>query len=513
MNKFDVIIIGSGLGGLLCGYILSKEGLNVCILEKQSQPGGNLQTFTRQGHKFETGVHYIGALGPNQTLSRYWNYFGLMDKLHFQQLDPDGFDRVAFGGEEFPLAQGFENFADKLLQHFPDESHSLNEYIRTIHEVVSAFPLYNLELPKDHREHHYTTQSSYDFLQKLSGTTNCKTQIPYRKSLTGLQSGKIPLSSVLSGNNYLYGGSPLSPLHVASLINHSFISGAYRIIGGSDQVTSALLQAFALQGGTIMTKREVTAIGQVHQNFTVTTREGDLFQSTMVISDIHPATTLQMMPADMIRPAYQKRIASLQNTASSFILFMTVKPGSFPYLNYNYYYHTTPDTWNESATNDAKWPAMYLLSTGCHRPDQKFAETITILTYMRYEEVAAWQNSRIGKRGQSYLDFKIEKAEKLLNLVSQKFPGLAAAIDHMEVSTPLTYRDYTGIPDGSLYGIQKNFHEPLLTTVMPRTKIPDFYFTGQNTNLHGVLGVTIGSVVTCGEILGLEYLLKKIQNG
>jgi all-trans-retinol 13,14-reductase len=48
---------------------------------------------------------------------------------------------------------------------------------------------------------------------------------------------------------------------------------------------------------------------------------------------------------------------------------------------------------------------------------------------------------------------------------------------------------------------------------MPKTKIPNFYFTGQNTNLHGVLGVTIGSVVTCGEILGLEYLLKKIKDG
>jgi all-trans-retinol 13,14-reductase len=111
------------------------------------------------------------------------------------------------------------------------------------------------------------------------------------------------------------------------------------------------------------------------------------------------------------------------------------------------------------------------------------------------------------------VDFKKKKAEKLLQLVDTKFPGLKPAIEHIEISTPLTYRDYTGIPEGSLYGIQKNFHEPLLTTVMPKTKIPDFFFTGQNTNLHGVLGVTIGSVVTCGEILGLEYLLKKIQHG
>jgi all-trans-retinol 13,14-reductase len=220
-----------------------------------------------------------------------------------------------------------------------------------------------------------------------------------------------------------------------------------------------------------------------------------------------------MMPPDMVRPAYHKRIVSLQNTTSSFILYLSVKPGSFPYLNYNYYYHTSRDPWNESAVSEKNWPEMFLLSTGCHIPDQKYAETVTILTYMRFDEVAGWENTTIGRRGPEYQDFKNEKAERLLQLVSLKFPGLSAAIDRMEISTPLTYRDYTGTPDGSLYGIRKNFHEPLLTAVMPKTKIPDFYFTGQNINLHGVLGVTIGSVVTCGEILGLEYLLKKIQNG
>jgi len=132
---------------------------------------------------------------------------------------------------------------------------------------------------------------------------------------------------------------------------------------------------------------------------------------------------------------------------------------------------------------------------------------------MSYDEVAYWKDTLQGHRGSAYLDFKNEKAEKLLQLVSMRFPALTGAISHTEISTPLTYRDYTGIPEGSLYGIQKNYNEPLLTTVMPKTKIPNFFFTGQNINLHGVLGVTIGAVVTCGEILGLEYLLKKIQHG
>ena len=56
-EKYDVVIIGSGLGGLVCGAILTKEGQRVCIIEKNEQIGGNLQTFRRDGVTFDTGVH------------------------------------------------------------------------------------------------------------------------------------------------------------------------------------------------------------------------------------------------------------------------------------------------------------------------------------------------------------------------------------------------------------------------------------------------------------------------
>jgi all-trans-retinol 13,14-reductase len=82
----------------------------------------------------------------------------------------------------------------------------------------------------------------------------------------------------------------------------------------------------------------------------------------------------------------------------------------------------------------------------------------------------------------------------------------------MEASTPLTWRDYDGIPEGSMYGIEHDYRDPLVTTLLPVTKIPGFYFTGQNINIQGVLGVTIGAMLTCGEIIGLEYLLNKVRN-
>ena len=57
--KYDVIIIGSGFGGLVCGHILSKAGKSVLLLERQAQPGGCIQSYRREGLTFDTGLHYV----------------------------------------------------------------------------------------------------------------------------------------------------------------------------------------------------------------------------------------------------------------------------------------------------------------------------------------------------------------------------------------------------------------------------------------------------------------------
>ena len=65
-RRFDVIVMGSGLGGLVTGLLLAKAGKKVCILEKNNQYGGNLQTFVRDRQIFDSGVHYIGSLGRQE---------------------------------------------------------------------------------------------------------------------------------------------------------------------------------------------------------------------------------------------------------------------------------------------------------------------------------------------------------------------------------------------------------------------------------------------------------------
>jgi all-trans-retinol 13,14-reductase len=498
MRNFDVVIIGSGLGGLLCANILSKEGLHVAVLEKHHTPGGNLQTFKKGGYTFETGMHYLGSMGEGQPLNRYWRHVGLTDKIQIRQLDIDGFDIISMGDTAFPLAQGSRNFIDQLLPYFPDSREVLKSYMEKLEEVAGSSPLYNLELPALNTEEIYKTQGALHYYQTLAGGVFSKNQ-------------SVPLSSVLSGNGFLYAGDASTPMHTAAIINHSFISGAYRISGGSDGIAKILCENITANGGQVIVKKEAQKIEKRQDTFYIQSSDGDAFQSKRVISAIHPALTLSMMPESMVRPAFRRRINSLANTPGSFSLHLTLKPGCVPYLNKNFYIHSGDGMWQNAAAGNPG--SMYLLSMPAPLKEQQFAETATILSYDSHHEYARWAGTTSGKRGQDYLDFKQMKAESLLRMVGKAFPELVSAIRSTDISTPLTYRDYTGTPEGSLYGIRRDHRDHLTTTVLPITKIPDFFFTGQNTNLHGALGVTIGAVATCGAVIGLDHLLKKIRNG
>ena len=122
MNRYDIVIIGSGIGGLVCGAILSKEGYRVCILEKNKQTGGSLQTFAREKVIFDSGVHYIGGLDKGQNLYQIFKYLGLMDKLKLQKMDEDAFDKIIIGNDQkvYRHAQGYENFIKNLVVDFPN---------------------------------------------------------------------------------------------------------------------------------------------------------------------------------------------------------------------------------------------------------------------------------------------------------------------------------------------------------------------------------------------------------
>jgi all-trans-retinol 13,14-reductase len=166
---------------------------------------------------------------------------------------------------------------------------------------------------------------------------------------------------------------------------------------------------------------------------------------------------------------------------------------------------------------EENWPLCYCVFFSAASKSPEFAETMTLLAYMRYDEVKQWEKtfntvSAEEDRGADYEAFKKRKAEILLDCVEEKFPNLREHIKTYYTATPLSYRDYVGNDDGSMYGIAKDYSNPLKTFISPRTKIPNLYLTGQNLNLHGILGATMSGLVTCIAFLGNENIIEKIRN-
>ncbi len=198
-------------------------------------------------------------------------------------------------------------------------------------------------------------------------------------------------------------------------------------------------------------------------------------------------------------------------------MHIVLKPNCFPYFKYNYYYHKQDEIWNLADYTEDNYTIGIRTVCSAFSKTKEHADAMTLFTYMRYEEVEPWAHtfntvSVEEDRGESYAAFKKYKAEILLDLVEEKFPGLRNCIQSYTTSTPLSYRDYIGNYDGSLYGIAKDYKDPLKTFISPRTKIPNLYLTGQNINIHGVLGSTISGLLTCVTLLGNEDIVENIKN-
>lgn len=501
-NKFDIVIIGSGLGGLVSANILAKEGYRVCVLEKNNQFGGNLQTFVRDKNIFDTGIHYIGGLAPGQNLHSYFQYLGIMNDLKLTRLDQDKYDVISFGADkiEYPHAQGKQNFIDELLPYFPDEKEALERYCDKLKEICDQFPFYNLKKGAPYFGNtNLLSLKTKDFIASI--TDNKK------------------LQAVLAGSNLLYAGIPdKTPLYVHALSVNSYMESAWKCVNGGSQIAKLLVKRIREKGGKVLKYKEVLAFKIEDKTLrSVVTKNGERFYADTFISNVEPKLTMDFIGKDNIRKAYYNRVKAQKSVISSFSMYLVFKPKTFPYLNHNMYHSQDLEkVWESQEYKEASWPESIMISMAPDPKNPGYAKNLTSICYMRYEEVQKWENSfntvaEESDRGEDYETFKARKAEAYLNRLEEKFPTIRECIQSVHTSTPLSYRDYIGSHEGSMYGYVKDAEQPMRSFLSPRTRIKNLLLTGQSLNMHGVLGVTISAIVTCGEIVGADYLIDKIN--
>lgn len=498
---YQVVVAGSGLGGLVAAVILAKEGYSVCVLEKNNQFGGNLQTFARDKTLFDTGIHYIGGLAEGQNLHAYFSYLGIMQDLRLHQMDRDGFDLISFEKENavYPHAQGYTHFAEELTKHFPEEKEAIENYCQKLKEVCNAFPLYNIE-----------SEGNYD---------TAVLSLNAKQTIDSLTSNE-KLRAVLAGSNFLYAGNEQSPFYLHALSVNSYIESAWRCIHGGSQITKQLIKQLKQHGGEIYKYKEVDAFEVVENSVqSVRLKNGASVSADLFLSNIDLKKTLKMAGEQHFRKSFVNRINSFEAVISAFSLYVVFKPGTFPYVNHNFYHFKSTDAvWNAADYNEDSWPKTYMASMNFSPRSPKWADGMTFITYMKYDDVKPWEETvnttaQQSDRGETYEEFKARKTEQLLKFIEVKFPNIRDCIHAVYTSTPLSYRDYIGGFQGGIYGYVRNSDDPMRTFVSPKTKLDNLYLTGQSVNVHGVLGVTIGAVATCSEILGKDHLVNKIRNG
>ncbi len=494
-NQYDIIIIGTGLGGLVCGYILSKNGFKVLLLEKNAQIGGCLQTFKRFGVKFDTGMHYIGSMMEGQILHRLFDYLKLTGDVPLNRLDENGYDIISIAGERYRYASGYENFTDTLCERFPDNRADIAEYVRQLQGIANSSPLYNLRKVEEYvfLKADYIKTSVNEFIASITGNRR--------------------LRNVLAGNLPLYAGvRDKTPTYIHALISNFYIQSAWRIIGGSDSIAESLAKSIRNFGGEILTNSQVTEIlCNDTKAIGVRLNDGTCIEADSFVSNIHPQATLDMLNTHLIRRAYRMRISELENTIANFTLYIKFKEKATPYLNYNYFHFDQDDVWKANDRKPGDPLRSYLFMHQCAEPNQQWAQSAEMIGYMRFDEVGKWAGATVGRRGDDYKAFKQATAEHYIDVLERSFPGIRHSIESYETSTPLTYRDYTATKEGSMYGIIRDKNFPTQTLVSQRTKIPNLFLTGQNINSHGILGVTIGAALTCAEFLGLNKIIDEIE--
>ena len=496
--KKSTLIIGGGLGGLVCGAILAKEGYSVRILEKHVVAGGGLHTFKRNGVEFETGMHVISGFQPGGVLKRIFDYLGITDKLQIKAANKDGFDHfhIAADQQTYKMATGRDNFVRTLSAYFPEEKENIQRYMDKVYAICDSIALFDLRMPPT---------DIYANTEAMSMSVN---------ELIASHTSNRKLQAILAWNNSQYGGEKdKTPAYIGAFITQFYIEGASRFVNGSQQLANALVEVIVANGGEVLTGNGVRFIDiQDRRIQKVVTDNGQEFTADWYISAIHTSSLFRLMDLKKIQKSYHQRIDNIPNSYSSFKTYITFKARSFPSLNYTgYYIPDYDDVWRCADYDDDSWPrgCMYIAPPVTH--NDSFSEKMIVTAIMNFDTVRQWEHTTTGKRGEDYRVFKKRCENKLLDMMEQIFPDFRSKIDRVFSSSPLTIRDFYGTKEGANFGTVKDCNNMAASLVAVRTKVHNLLLTGQCINLHGILGVPITAIFTCGKLLGLEYLLNKIN--
>ncbi len=472
-RPFDALIIGSGIGGLSMGIILSLLHFRVAVIEKNSLPGGLMRSYQRDGLDCPLGIHYFGSFGKGEALRRMCDYLGVTEGMAVERMGQDGpIDRYLFDDFTFDLPEGLDAFADSLEQAFPDERQSIAKIMKNIRIMAEI-------------------QNSFAFLSPSPSSLDMDLFEPLGTYLTKMHCSP-KLRNVLGVASRWMGMSesecPVLYHHLALV---SYLLSSWRLQGRGSALAEAFVSRFEALGGALMCGDPAEAIlasGNMIQGIRLAS--GRVFAAPRIVAAIHPKNVLGMLSEGVVTPRHARRIVRLEDTEGLFAAQVVVDAVTHPAQLHNVY-RLSAD--RDGTIQDG---VFYQL-----RPGREDKNVLMIITKSLFSEWSQWESTTTGRRGAAYYDEKARHTDRLLTGAEGVFGTLTGA-KVLDAYTPLTIRDWVNSPQGSPYGIMRSSRQLFAEATLHRQLVGGLYFAGQNALAPGFLGTLLGSFQTVRQMIG-----------
>jgi all-trans-retinol 13,14-reductase len=509
-TEYDAIVIGSGMGGLTNGALLSELGWKVCVLEQHYTAGGYTHSYERNGYEWDVGVHYIGDVGAKTRTRRMFDF--LTDgKLEWAAMDPE-YDRFYVGDKIFSARAGKKEFHDNLVRQFPAEKAAIDEYMKLLVQVGGALSMLGMgrvlkpwqrSLASPYlkwKTPRFMFQKTYDVLTELTQNQDLVAAICGQWGDMGLPPKQ-------------------SAFMVHAMIARHYLYGGFYPVGGSWKIADNIIPRIQKSGGEVFTYARVNDILVEDGRVTgVKMADGHRIGCPCVVSSAGVANTFGGLLARSGAAAheYDDDMANVRPSIGHLGVYIGLKGTAdelgLPRTNFWIYPGNDYDGALAKFLQDkeAPFPVVYISFPSAKDPDylrrHPGTATIEIVAPAPYAWFEKWKGTTWGKRGADYEAFKQALTERLMAHLYDKLPQLSGKVDYVELSTPLSTEWFGGYQRGELYGIDHTPERLRQDWLTPRTRISGLWLTGQDVLTCGVTGAMMAGLLTTMAMVGVKKM-------